>query len=658
MQRLLKPSAKSAPKDQDRLWPSVVLVFVFLLAAWMGNANGGYFASDWALPTLILAALAVLVSAIGPLDGAKLGWSVPALGLLVAYTAWTLASLLWASNRGDAWLGAGQTFLYLLAFLVTVAFVALGASRRWVLAASVVGPAIVAAFTLQALGSRLGDLFDNDRLVGTVGYYNGEAAFLLVPFWVAVYLGGSRRVNPVLRGLVLASAVLSADLAVLTQSRGAMVALAVSLPVFFLFSGQRLRGIFALAPLAVALFVAFPALNGVYLALSHGGDGAAALDLVLPTVWLTAAGAGLYGLCWGLVDLKWRPPVGVVRFVGGVVLAGCLIALVVGTVGFVERVGNPVEVGQQKWEAFKANDTTGEEQSRYLSASGSGRYTLWKVAWEDFSSHPVLGIGTQNYEATYYQLRERPTGFARQPHMLPLEVLSERGIVGGVLFFGFFATCLAAGLWQRFRDLRPEGKAQVGALVAAVAYWFVHSSAEWFWQLPAVTLPAVVYLALLASPQRAESEPGLIGWPLRAVGVGIAVLAIFVVVPLYVADRHLAQSYAATEPKEALAAVERAQEYNPLDPRLSLREARVARLAGDGVRAEDAYHRTIRLNPDHYAPYAMLAEFYDSRGQAEEALAYYRKALVLNPLDEDLARHISRLGETGGQSAVLASDAP
>src|SRR3712207_9300172 len=49
-------------------------------------------------------------------------------------------------------------------------------------------------------------------------------------------------------------------------------------------------------------------------------------------------------------------------------------------------------------------------------------------------------------------------------------------------------------------------------LSAAITYWFVHSTAEWFWQLPAVTLPAVIYLALLVAPwQRIEAVP--LRWP-------------------------------------------------------------------------------------------------------------------------------------------------
>ena len=80
------------------------------------------------------------------------------------------------------------------------------------------------------------------------------------------------------------------------------------------------------------------------------------------------------------------------------------------------------------------------------------------MAWTDFASHPVCGVGTHNYEATSYRLRERTTGFARQPHMLPLEVLAERGVVGVVLFFGFLAACAAGGLWKRRTVLSAEGQ--------------------------------------------------------------------------------------------------------------------------------------------------------------------------------------------------------
>ncbi len=628
---------------RKRLAPSLVLVAVVLLASWLGTAGGGDLVGEWAPVALVLAALALMASVAGALRGVGSRWGTAALVLFAAYAVWTFASLLWSPNRGDAWLGAGQTLLYFLVFWLSLNLVSLGASRRWVLAASVIGPAVVAALTLLALTPRIDELFTNNRLVGTVVYYNGEAAFLLVPFWAAVYLAGSPRVNPILRGLVLAGTVLAVDLAVLTQSRGAMVAMAVSLPVFFLVSGQRLRGLLALAPIALALLITFPGLNGVYLAFQNGESAPEAILGALPSVWLAATGAGLYGVLWGLIDRRWEITSNATRLIGGVALAGSIAVLVFGAVALSERVGNPVTWGEQKWEAFKNDDATGQEQSRYLAASGSGRYVLWQVAWEDFTSHPLLGIGTHNYEATYYQLREKDISYVRQPHMLPLEVLSERGAFGGVLFFGFLAACLGAGLWERFRHLGSEGKAQVGAMTAAVTYWFVHSSAEWFWQLPAVTLPAIVYLAMLVGPwQRVEAAP--LRWPLRAVGAGVAVLALVAVAPLYVADRYLAQSKAATNPEEALAAVERAQLFNPVDPWLPLREAELAARIGDRSHAESAFGEAVRLNPEHYVPYLLQAKLYEQIREPEEARLSYRQALSLNPLDEELDRKVNELG--------------
>ena len=623
---------------QKQLVPTLVLVAVVLLASWMGEVKGGYNVKEWALATLLLATLGLIASLTGTFRGIGSRRSAVALTLFIAYAAWTFVTLLWSPNQGDAWLGAGQTLLYLLVFWVALGLVSLGASRTWALAASAIGPAIVAAFTLPTLSTHIDDLFQEDRLLGTVNYYNGEAAFLLVPFWAAVYLAGSRSVSPILRGAVLAGATLCVELAVLTQSRAAMVAMAVSLPVFFLISEKRLRGLFALAPIALALLVTLPGLNDVYLAFPNQEAVAAAIEHILPTVWLSAAGAGLYGLLWGLLDQRRELTSSVTRVIGGVALAVSIAALIFGAAAFTEQVGNPVSWAEQKWEAFKNDDARGQEQSHYLSASGSGRYTMWKVSWEDFVAHPLLGIGTYNYEASYFQLREKvPYRWVRHQHMLPLEVLSERGVVGGILFFGFLATCVGAGLRERFKNLGSEGKAQVGAMIAAFTYWFVHACADWFLQQPAVTMPAMVYLAMLVGPwQRIEAAPAR--WPLRTVGAIVGLLAIVAVAPLYISDRYFAQSYATANPTKALDATEHAERFDPVDPWLRQREGNLAFSAGDWARAEQAYSEAIRLNPEHYAPRLLLARFYEQRGEPEKALQAYRQAMALNPLDEDVRR--------------------
>lgn len=644
-------------KGDGGLAPTLALAAVVLLASWMGSAHGGYFVSVWAPVVFVLAALLLFASVTGVVGRVRSPWSMAAACLFIAYAVWSLFSVLWSPDRGDALYGAGLTLLYLVAFWVTAAFIAQGASRRWVLAASVLGAALVAGLTLSGLSEQVEDLFKDPRLVGTLGYYNSEAAFLLFPLWVGIYLAGSRRLNPVLRGACLAGATLCLQVAVLTQSRGALVALLVSLPVFFLLSGKRLRGLLALVPVAIALLVTFPGLNGIYLEFLEDGSPAAAIEQAVPAVWAAAAGAGLYGLLWGLVDRAWSPREGLVRAARVAALAGVIVAVAAGGFIFTERVGSPVAWGQEQWEAFRTDDTSGYQQSRYLSASGSGRYVLWEVALEDFVSNPVLGVGTHNYEATYYQKREQTVGYVRQPHSLPLGVLAERGVAGGILFFAFLGTCLLAGLWRRFTALEAEGKAQVGALVAAVAYWFVHSSAEWFWQIPAVTLPAMIYLAMLATPQssrtaRSEAEPGeepaSSGWTLRALGAGVAVLAILAVAPLYISDLYLQQSRAMDNPWMALQKMERAQNINPVEQELAVREAELAEKIGDWPRAEQAYERSIELDPEHYASYVRLAQFYERRGETEKALEAYQRALERNPMEQSLRERVEELEREAG----------
>jgi hypothetical protein len=50
-----------------RVFPSVSLVLVVLLASWMDNANGGYLGGDLSLVAFFLAVMLLAVSAVGML---------------------------------------------------------------------------------------------------------------------------------------------------------------------------------------------------------------------------------------------------------------------------------------------------------------------------------------------------------------------------------------------------------------------------------------------------------------------------------------------------------------------------------------------------------------------------------------------------------------
>ena len=99
------------------------------------------------------------------------------------------------------------------------------------------------------------------------------------------------------------------EVAVLMQSRGAMIVTAVSLPVFSCLLVPRPAATQPARPCPVvaALFVASPGLPNLYVESLNGRFPALAIDRLAFDVWTTATAARLYGLVWGLVDRWWRP---------------------------------------------------------------------------------------------------------------------------------------------------------------------------------------------------------------------------------------------------------------------------------------------------------------------------------------------------------------
>ena len=61
------------------------------------------------------------------------------------------------------------------------------------------------------------------------------------------------------------------------------------------------------------------------------------------------------------------------------------------------------------------------------------------------------------------------------------------------------------------RALRARAAAAAGP-AAALSVWFLHASIDWDWQLPAVTLPAIVLAgALIAIAEDPSATPGVDG---------------------------------------------------------------------------------------------------------------------------------------------------
>jgi O-antigen ligase len=123
------------------------------------------------------------------------------------------------------------------------------------------------------------------------------------------------------------------------------------------------------------------------------------------------------------------------------------------------------------------------------------------VGVDAFAKDPLKGVGSGGFRTVW--LRERPVaGYALEVHSLPLEMAVELGLVG-LLGFAVFIGGLAGAARRALLDDRL---AAAGPVAAGVV-WLLHSTIDWDWQIPAVTLPAIILFAAVIAIAERPSRP-------------------------------------------------------------------------------------------------------------------------------------------------------
>ncbi len=341
--------------------PTLLAVAVFL--AWT-PLDGGQPITRWAPGALVLLALLGLaLVALPPLRWPALPVTVRVAALaLGAFTAWSFLSIGWADDGGVALEGADRTLLYLVAFLLFALWPQQPASAAWVLGLWTFGIGAIAVITLVRVGAVADPqtLFDGDRLTEPVGYANAEAAMWLMALWPAVTLAASARVPWPVRGIAAALAVVLLDVALLSQSRGSILALPVCAVLLVAIVPGRLRTIAVLIPVLGAAAGALPKVLDVGDAL-NGTDAGAMRDAagaVASTVLLLALAAGVVvALVAAWETLRPPAPATAARVRKAwtiVVVAGAIV----GAAGGLVAIGNPVDRLDSAWHSFKGDTTT------------------------------------------------------------------------------------------------------------------------------------------------------------------------------------------------------------------------------------------------------------------------------------------------------------
>jgi O-antigen ligase len=431
-------------------------IALLALPAIVAFARGGYFDAARLRAGIAACLLAAVAAAVvgRPLPSTAAGRV--ALGGLAALFGWSALSLTWAPLAGPAVDDVERLALYLAA-LVAAAALLTGRAGRWTEPALLAG---IAATALYGLSERLlPGLFEltrslaaGDRLAQPLSYWNGQGALAAIGLALAAGIVASRP-GPLAAAAAAVVPALGLDL-YLTLSRGALGATAVGLLVLLALTGTRAA---LAATLLVTAGAALPAalaefaFSGVMRADSAPGAGAAMLAALVCAGAACAFGASR--LPRG-ESLPRRRPLTVAAVTTG-------------------RSSTP---------------TTG---SARLVSVESNRYDYWRVAVAAFADHPLRGIGTGGYRVEWLLRRDHAES-VRDAHSLYLETAAELGLPGLAALLALLGGVAAAAR-----------RARAPAATAALAAWAVHAGVDWDWELPALTLVAV----LLAGRVIAAAEP-------------------------------------------------------------------------------------------------------------------------------------------------------
>jgi hypothetical protein len=602
----------------------------------------GYFdLSVWGPLALALIALAIgLVLARPALPRGLAGL---ALAALLLFAAWSLLSIGWAESadraltEGDRWLLYGVFLLVLLLLLE---------ERRdgevFVASAAVGVLGIVAYDLAKMLGGDGQSLFEGSRLLEPLGYVNGLGGFFLLGFWPLAALAERAR-SHVLAGAAAGGASLLAGLVLLTDSRGTVFAFGASaLLLLLLVPGRNRRAWIVLAVLA-GLAVAWGPLTDVTQALPPQRFAPAedAIRLAAERSLLVAAAVGaIWGLAsWGVAAARGRSRALAANLprISAVVLAGvAAIAVVTAAVA----VKDPVGKVSDQYNAF--TELKPADSSSRFTSGGGNRYDYWRIAWNQFSDHPLQGIGAGNFDRTYF-LERRTKEDVRQAHSIEFQTLGDTGLVGAALL-GAFLVAVFLGVWRRSREARLS-EPGVGLTVAAIGIfvvWLAQTSVDWLHLIPGLTGIALGAAAILLRSLRPRQDQAAdlfpIPTPVVVVALALAVVAI-VFTGRPTLAQHLrgeAQDEVATSPVQALDTVEESLSLNPDSVQAYYTKASALARLDAYAPARAALLDAIHREPHNYVSWALLGDLTTRRGDLSGAIRAYRQASSLNPRDVEL----------------------
>jgi hypothetical protein len=468
-----------------------VLAVVALLAgpAALAFFQGGYFDLARVAAAVIAWLLLGVAALVSPQPIPRgLGGRL-ALAGLVLLTVWSGASIAWAPLSAPATDALQRLLLYIAALGAAAALLRDPVARRATEPVLALGTVLGVGYGL--LDRLLPGIFHLKRSSEALGrleqpltYWNAMGALAAIGAVLCARIAGDATRPRWMRAAAAAGGIPLAMGVWLSYSRGVLAALGVGLLALAALAPTRAQlralGVAVAAGVPAALIAySFPGVRAlVGSASARESDGLTMLAimavlcaLAAGAVWLAAAAES---------SGRWSP--GTIALPRWARVATAVVVLAAGAA--------VIGIAAQD----RGHSALGSASAQRLQSLESNRYDYWKVALANgFAAQPIRGVGAGGFAVIWLQHRD-VSERAKLAHSLYVETLAELGLVGFACLAIFLAgVAIAAARAWRIDAARAAGPA------AVLAVWATHSALDWDWQMPALTLVALVLAGLVVA---------------------------------------------------------------------------------------------------------------------------------------------------------------
>ena len=488
---------------------------------------------------LTVAAAVMLTPAVRSLvEGPKYGlWPV---ALLLAFAVLSGLSIVWSVQPDVSWQDADRLLAYSAVFGAAVALVRL-APDRWpaILGGLALAAVLVCGYALatKVFPGRLAPANMYARLQEPYGYWNAIGLTAAMGAICCMWLGARRAGHALLNALAYPAMGIVGVTLMLAYSRGALIALAIGLALWFCIVPLRLRGaaVLIVGGLGAGAVVGWDFSRHVLttdnIALGERATAGHQLGVLLLAMVLVLT---LAGIAIGFLTGRRAPSRATRTRAGAALLALIVLALVAfaGALahshrGFTGSISHAVDALTDP-NAKPPPNTPGR-----LTAVASVRARYWKEALQVFDAHPALGAGADGYETARLRYRTAPLE-VKHAHGFVVQTLADLGAIGLALALALLLTWMAAAgrpthpfnrrwtSWRTWLEI-PRGarpgwhRLKVGdepgggdptrynperigmlSMLCLVVVFGVHSFVDWTWYVPGDAFVALLCAGWLA----------------------------------------------------------------------------------------------------------------------------------------------------------------